>query len=372
MILAAHYRTGETFEFIERGGRLKMGAPKRGRTDLMFGPGFFDLQNNGYACIDFNSPETTPEQIADGIRATWKDGCTHLLPTLVTTTPERFEAMFRNFVRALKLDREIERSVPGFHMEGPFMSPVDGARGAHPLSAVTPVRQATWRKAQKAAEGRIKLMTLAPEVKGTVAFIGQLREERVLPAIGHTMADRAQVNAAIAAGALLSTHLGNGCPQQMHRHYNPVMAQLADDRLTATLITDGIHLPPEVVKAYARAKGPDRAVIITDSMSAAGAPPGRYSLAGLTLEVGADRVVRFPGSQMFAGSALTMDRAVSGYRKMAEVSWAEAWDAASTQAWRVLRAADPQVRPDKTYTIARINGDDLEIVGTTRGGLVST
>lgn len=371
MILAAHYRTGETIEFTERGGRLKLGAAKRGRTDLVFGPGFFDLQNNGYAGIDFNSPNTTPEQIADGIRAMWRHGCTHVLPTLVTASPERLEVMFRNLCAALKLDREIERSVPGFHLEGPFISPLDGARGAHPLSAVIPVRTAVWKKAQRAAENRIKLVTLAPEVKGALPFIRQLREERVLPAIGHTMADRAQVAAAADAGALLSTHLGNGCPQQMHRHYNPVMAQLGEDRLTATLITDGIHLPPEVVKAFARGKGPERTVVISDAMSAAGAPPGRYPLADLELEVGTDRVVRFPGAQMFAGSALTMDRAVSEYRRMAEVSWAEAWDAGSTQAWRVLRAADPAARGDNALAIARLGAGGLQVIGTTRGGLVA-
>jgi N-acetylglucosamine-6-phosphate deacetylase len=371
MILAAHYRTGETFEFLERGGRLKQGAAKRGRTDLVFGPGFFDLQCNGYAGIDFNSPNTTPEQLAAGFRAMWREGCTEVFPTLVTNTTERFEQIFRNFCAALKLDPEIERAVPGFHLEGPFISPVDGARGAHPLAAVSPVRAAIWKKVQRAAEQRIKLVTLAPEVKGAIPFIRQLREEHIIPAIGHTMADRTHVTAAADAGALLSTHLGNGCPQQMHRHYNPVMAQLGEDRLTATLITDGIHLPPEVVKAFARGKGPERTVVITDAMSAAGAPPGRYPLSDLVLEVGPDRVVRFPGSPMFAGSALTMDRAVSGYRRMAGVSWAEAWDAASTKAWQLFRAADPSVKPSKARTIARIKGDELEVIGTTRGGLVA-
>ncbi len=368
-LLAAHYRTGETVQFSQQRGRWKMGPPKRGRTALLFGPGFFDLQCNGYAGIDFNNPNVTPEELATGLRAMWREGCTHVLPTLITAAADRLEHLFRNLCAALALDPEVARAVPGFHLEGPFISPVDGARGAHPLPAVIPVRQPVWRKCQRAAEQRIKLVTLAPEVKGAIPFFRQLREERILPAIGHTMATREHVSAAAEAGALLSTHLGNGCPQQVHRHHNPMMAQLGEDRLTATLITDGIHLPPEVVRAFARTKGPSRTVIITDAMSAAGAPPGRYRIADLELEVGPDRVVRFPGAAIFAGSALTMDRAVALYRTMAGVPLAEAWDAGSTRAWEVMRKADPSLRVPKLascFVVTRPDEGMLDVVATSQ------
>jgi N-acetylglucosamine-6-phosphate deacetylase len=368
-LLAADWRTGETSEYEFRGSRLVGRAPKRGRTDLLSGPGFFDLQNNGYAGVDFNGPKTTPEEIVRGIRATWQHGCTHLLPTLITQTPERLEHLFRNLMKALALDEDVRQSVPGFHMEGPFISPEDGARGAHPLHAVSPISATIWKRLQRATEQQIKLTTLAPEWKGAPAFIRRLREEKVLPAIGHTMANVAQVQAAAEAGAIMTTHLGNGCPQMLHRHHNPVSAQLGEDRIAASLITDGIHLPPEIVKAYYRGKEPHRSVVVTDSMSAAGAPPGLYPLSDYMLEVGADRVVRQPGSPNFAGSALTMDRAVSGLKTMAEIGWTEAWEAASTRPWELLRKADPKAATPKTATtfvIARVTDTTLDVVATVR------
>ena len=211
----------------------------------------------------------------------WRHGCTAVLPTVITNTPERIGQLFRaSSARRWSDDPEVAASVPGFHLEGPFISPEEGARGAHPLAAISPVRLRWWRKWQRAAGERIRMVTVAPEVKGALPFIAKLREEGVVPAIGHTMATAAQVSAAAERGALLSTHLGNGCPQQMHRHENPVIAQAAEDRLYASLITDGIHLPPAAVRTLYRAKnGPRRGGDRRDvgRRRAAGALPPRRS-----------------------------------------------------------------------------------------------
>ena len=361
--LAAHYRTGETWEFEFAGGKVVSRQPRAGRTKLVFGPGFFDLQCNGYGGVDFNHPDVTPEEVCRGIRAMWREGCTHVLPTLITASPERLKHLFGVLNKALELDREVAASVPGFHLEGPFISPIDGARGAHPLAHVVPANEVTWRALQKSAAGRIALLTLAPEVPGALSLIRRLVGEGVTVAVAHTMATREEIAAAAATGAVMSTHLGNGCPQVMHRHANPMMAQLGEDRLSACLIADGIHLPPEVLRAFWRAKGPGRRLLVTDAMAAAGAPPGRYTISEMEMEVGPDRVVRQPGSPNFAGSALTMDLAVYHAVTFAEATLAEAWDAASTEVWKIMNRRVPA----SSWTILDTTSPRPVVVAAGRG-----
>jgi N-acetylglucosamine-6-phosphate deacetylase len=366
-VVAANVRTGETFEFSFDAVRLIGRRRVRAKADAVFGPGFVDLQCNGYAGVDFNHEHTAPQAIAVAVRAMWRNGCAHVLPTLITASPERLCALFERLATVLKNHPEVAESVPGFHLEGPFISPVDGARGAHPLDHVRAVSRKLWRDCQRAAGGRIVLVTVAPEVSGAVPFIRQLRADHVLPALGHTMADADSVARACDAGAMMTTHLGNGCPQSINRHRNPIFAQLGEDRLAASLITDGVHLPPDVVRIFNRVKGAERTIVVTDAMSAAGAPAGRYTIGDLVIEVGDDRVVRQPGSPNLAGSALTMDRAVSGFVRMAGVSLAEAWDAASIVPWELLRRAGAVKRMGESCVLARWRGGELDVVATLCG-----
>jgi N-acetylglucosamine-6-phosphate deacetylase len=337
----------------------------RKRATAVFGPGFVDLQCNGYAGVDFNRRETEPIVLAEAIRAMWEHGCTTVLPTFITAAPDALDEYLSDTVKALAADAEASRSVPCFHLEGPFISPEDGARGAHPKAHVRPVETKFWRRAQKAASGKIGLVTLAPEVRGAVPFIAWLRQQKVLPAIGHTLADAACVARAADAGAMMSTHLGNGCPQTMNRHLNPIFAQLGEDRLLASFIADGLHLPPEVLRALWRAKG--GGVLVTDAMAAAGAPPGLYSIGDLELEVGRDRVVRQPGSANFAGSALTMCEAVANLVRYARVPLAEAWDAASLIPWALLRQAGAVRGALGSTVIAEWHEGEIKILAALRG-----
>jgi N-acetylglucosamine-6-phosphate deacetylase len=361
-IVAAHYRTGARVEFTVEKGRAKS-REFRGRGDALVGPGLVDLQNNGYAGVDFNRPETTPEQIAAAIRVMWTHGCATVLPTVITAAPERLEHLLRTIVAAREIDGDVRASVPGIHLEGPFISPIDGARGAHPHAHVRPIDRKLWRRLQRAAEGLIRLVTVAPELRGAPAFIRELRGEGILPAIGHTLATRRDINAASEAGALVSTHLGNGCPQMLHRHENPILAQLGEDRLAATFIADGIHLPPEVLRSFIRAKSAERTILVTDAMAAAGAPPGAYTIGDIQVEVGRDRVVRQPGSPNFAGSALTMDAAVENTVRHGALGLADAWDAAST--WPARLLAPTRVAP--STLIARAEGGTFEPIALIRG-----
>jgi N-acetylglucosamine-6-phosphate deacetylase len=340
---------------------------RRKDTDLVFGPGFFDLQCNGFEGVDFNRRETAPIVIAGAIRSMWEHGCTEVLPTFITAAPDALEEFISDMLQALASDAEVARSVPGFHLEGPFISPVEGARGAHPAAHVRKVSEKLWTRLQNVAQGKIRLVTLAPEVAGALPFIQRLRAEKVLPAIGHTVADAARISAAADAGAMMSTHLGNGCPHTIPRHANPIFAQAGEDRLSASFIADGVHLPPEVLRTLWRAKGSARSVLVSDAMAGASAPPGRYSIGELEVQVGEDRVVRQPGTKNLAGSALTMENAVAGLVRMAGVPLTEAWNAASVRPWELLRSAGAVKRKPESLAVARWDGNDLEVVATFRG-----
>ena len=358
-VRATHYRTRREVAFeTTRGSVGSADGP------FLWGSGFCDLQCNGFAGVDFNHPETTPEQMATAVLALRKTGVTGVLPTVITAAPARLEHLLRNIVRAITLDPDVRQAVPGIHLEGPWISGEDGARGAHPAMHVCAIDRRLWARLQRAAENEIRMVTLAPELRHAPAFIRQLRHERVLPALGHTLASEKQIAAAVEAGALLSTHLGNGCPQMLHRHRNPIYPQLAEDRLSASLIADGVHLPGAVLQTYFRAKGAARIVLVTDAMAAAGAPPGRYTLGDLLLEVGANRVVSEPGKPHFAGSALTMDRAVSTLVQAGRVLLVDAWDAASLRPRKLFESATgKRISPRAAGTIvAAWAGAELRIV----------
>lgn len=174
---------------------------------------------------------------------------------------------------------------------------------------------ADFNTLQRAANGKIRLVSLAPEWPDSPAFIRELVSQGVHVSLGHTNASDAQIDAAVKAGARFCTHLGNGVPQMLPRHHNVIQRLLARDELVAFLIPDGIHLPPPVLKNFFRAKPEGKALFTTDCMSAAGAPTGRYSLGGTKVKVGADRIVRKPGESCFAGSSLAPDEGVENIQR---------------------------------------------------------
>jgi len=268
-------------------------------------PGLFDLQVNGFGGIDFNATDLTADRVAEALERMRATGVTRCLPTLITSSLERFTASAR------VLARLAHPAIAGIHMEGPYVSPEDGARGAHPRAHVVPATIDDFARRQEAADGRIVLVTLAPEVPGAMPLIEHLAAEGVRVAIGHTAATSQQICSAIAAGATLATHVGNGCPQMLPRHPNVIWELLAADALCASLIVDGHHLPPATVKAMVRAKGRDRTILVTDAIAAAAASPGRYTVGDVECELGADGRVSLPGTPYLAGSSLTLDRAVA-------------------------------------------------------------
>jgi N-acetylglucosamine-6-phosphate deacetylase len=304
-------------------------------------PGLFDLQVNGFGGIDFNTAGLTPDRVELALGKLRRTGVTRCLPTLITSSFDQFAASAR------VLSRISHRAIAGIHMEGPYISPEDGPRGAHPREHVRPASLDDFNRRQEAADGRIVLVTLAPEVAGAVPLIERLVQSGVRVAIGHTAADAPLIADAISAGATLATHLGNGCAQFLPRHPNAIWELLAADSVLATFIVDGHHLPPSTVKTMVRAKGTHRSILISDAVAAAGCPPGIYRLGSVTAELDVRGRVSLPGSAYLAGSALTLDRALGNTVRFTGLPIEEVIPMASTIPAEYLGTA----------TIGRISGE---------------
>jgi N-acetylglucosamine-6-phosphate deacetylase len=267
-------------------------------------PGLFDIQVNGFGGVDFNTPGLSADRIRGAVAGLRATGVTRFLPTLITGPLDRFERCARALVDPG------DPAIAGIHMEGPYISPDDGPRGAHPREHTSPASLDDFARRQNAAGGRIVLVTLAPEVPGALGLIEHLAAEGVRVAIGHSDAPPPLIRDAVSAGASLSTHLGNGCAAVMPRHPNVLWEQLAADELWASMIADGHHLPASTVKIIARVKSPRRTILVTDAIAAAGCPPGPYRLGDVDVEVGTDRRVSLRGTPYLAGSALTLPEAI--------------------------------------------------------------
>ncbi|NBX60117.1 MAG: N-acetylglucosamine-6-phosphate deacetylase [Opitutaceae bacterium] len=273
----------------------------------MSAAGLFDFQVNGFGGIDFQRDDLTSTEFAHAVAALRKHGTSGIFATLIT---DEIEALCRRFAALEKLCATVPSAgaaILGYHLEGPWLSPTPGYRGAHPAGPMRAPTFADYERLQAAAHGRLRLITLAPEWPGSAEFIAAVTQQGVHVSLGHTNASEAEIDAAIRAGARFCTHLGNGCPLELPRHDNIVQRLLARDELTACFIPDGIHLPKGVLKNFVRAKPAGRVLFTTDAMAGAGAPPGRYTIGPHLIAVGADGVARQPGEKNFAGSTLTPD-----------------------------------------------------------------
>ena len=304
--------------------------------ELFVSPGFVDIQVNGFAGVDFSDRELDPERAISILPAIWKTGVTTFCPTLITNSIEQLARNFRTLEEARRLDARFAESVPCYHLEGPYLSP-GGAHGAHDPTLMRSPDWDEFSRLQEAAGGNIAIVTLAPELPGACDFIRRACAAGVVVALGHTDGTPEHIHAAIEAGATLSTHLGNGCPTFIHRHQTPIWAQLASDQLQASLICDGFHLPPDLVRVIYGVKGINRCILITDAVHVANLPPGRYSMIGLEIELLPSGQVVTADRQCMAGSALSMNRAVTVFENFAGVSLSEALQAATANPGRLLR-----------------------------------
>ena len=275
IVRGKHYLLGEVYDFVCDGTligeiRRPSGAePVLGGEDYWVVPGLIDLQVNGYDGVDFCAPQVTAAEVEHASMQLADAGVTAYLPTVITNSVEAIEASMRAIAAACHAGAARER-ILGIHLEGPYISSADGPRGTHPPEHVRPPDWEEFCRWQAASENRIRMVTLAPELPGALDFITRARAAGIVVALGHHAANRDQIDAAVAAGATICTHLGNGSHAQLQRHPNYIWEQLANDALQASIIVDGHHLPPSVVKSFYRVKGADRLILVSDVVSAGG------------------------------------------------------------------------------------------------------
>jgi N-acetylglucosamine-6-phosphate deacetylase len=322
--------TGTPIRVEEDGGRIVSVEKAPGeKPDHWIAPGLVDIQVNGFAGVDFNSPHTSQSEIARSICEMKATGVTRFCPTVITGSNENICGSLRNLAKAR---RQLNDGfmMCGFHVEGPWISAIDGPRGAHPIQHVRPPSIEEFKEFQDAAEGNVRLLTIAPEHEGSSEVIEYLVSNGVTVAIGHTNAIEAQIRDAIRAGATMSTHLGNGSHRQVPRHENYIIYQMAADELWASFIVDGIHLPPAFVKVGLRAKSLDRSILTTDASTPANCPPGIYHLGDQEVELTKDGRIELTSSRQLAGSALRMDHALSNLMRFANLTLPDALKAGTS------------------------------------------
>jgi N-acetylglucosamine-6-phosphate deacetylase len=244
--------------------------------DLWVAPAFWDIQLNGRGGHSFSSPDLTVEDAAAVIRDQGPLGTARLCPTLITAPVEDILHGLRTIAAACDRYPDVARRVIGIHVEGPFISEQEGYRGAHPVDAIRDPSWPLFEDFQRAADGRIVLITLAPERNGSIEFIRRATGAGVVVALGHTAASGTVIREAAIAGARLSTHLGNGIAALLPRHPNPIWEQAAIESLSASFIADGHHLDQATLRVLALAKGPTRTILVSDASPLAGLSPGTY------------------------------------------------------------------------------------------------
>ena len=287
-------------------------------------PGFgkyFDLQVNGYAGVDFNSDDLTDEALHEACVRLRADGVARILATVITDDLETMCRRLNNLAKLRRGDELAAEVIAGLHIEGPFISREPGYVGAHPAHAAGPASRDAAARLLEAGDGLVRLVTLAPECDPDGETTRWLVDQRVTVSAGHCNPSLEQLQRSIDAGLSMFTHLGNGCPLQMHRHDNIVQRVLSlSDRLWVCFIADGVHVPFVALRNYLRLAGPERTIIVSDAIAAAGEGPGRYTLAGQDVVVDEQLATWAADKSHLVGSACTMSHAVGNLRRDLKLS----------------------------------------------------
>ncbi len=310
-------QTGHSIDVTVENGVIARIEESSSDPDLYLSAGFVDLQVNGCAGFDLNAEQISTDTVSGLVDAMLARGVTSFLPTLITAPEDDICSGLRVIAEARRSHQRVAACIPFVHIEGPHISRRDGYRGAHPADAVRPPSIAEFDRWQHAAGGIVGMVTLSPHFSESAEYIAALVTRGAHAAIGHTHASPEQIRLAVEAGASLSTHLGNGIAQEIPRHRNPIWSQLADDRLTATFIADGHHLPPDVLKVMLRAKGVERSVLVSDSVALTGMPAGTYNTpVGGRVELRPDGRLCLFGSTLLAGSTASLAQCIGHLVRM--------------------------------------------------------
>ena len=313
-------------------------------------PPLLDIQVNGLNGFDLQAPVVPPETVTAASMALARHGVAYWIPTLITGSHESMLGACRAIAVARRLDPSVQRAIPCVHLEGPYLSPEDGARGAHAREHIRKPSLREFDQFQEAADGAIGYMTIAPEWPRIDTFIKGLLARGVKVSLGHHNAKPDQIARAVEAGASLCTHLGNGMVSMMHRHHNPLWPQVANDALAASFIADLEHLPPPVLKSLLRAKRPENTILVSDCVHLAGLKPGHYHLGSQPVELRPSGRICLSGTDLLGGSSLMLLQGIVNAVRHTDLTLEQAVASATTIPARVLGLS----RLAKSFTPPRI------------------
>lgn len=320
--------------------------------------GLCDLQINGFAGIDYNDPTASPDDIEQSLRAMLSTGVTRCLPTIITADFNWQQGCIAAFEEARQHFPLANAMIAGYHLEGPFLNPQPGFSGCHPAQHMIAGDLDYLHRLQEAANGQIKLVTLAPEIPGVMNMIAPLSKQGICVAIGHSAADYATLQQALDLGARMSTHLGNGTAPLLAKSDNTILSQLSIDGLSAGFIADDYHLQRHVLGVYLRAKPSKNTVLVTDGTAGSGATPGRYTLGKLPIERQQEPVVYQPNTKSLAGSATTLDRCVNNVCQWYGIAPETAIDWAAKHARKLINLTDTPVAGENAEWVWWEKSDD--------------
>ncbi len=325
-------------------------------------PGFIDNQVNGYSGVSFEEPGLTEEGVVKATKALWQAGVTTYFPTV---TSNEQEVLLKNLsvLARVKKDSSLLGSIAGFHVEGPYISPEEGYRGAH---LAKHIRKPDWREFMELYEAsgkNILQITLAPDAEGAMDFISKCREKNINVAIGHHNASAIQITEAVDRGAQIVTHLGNGLANNINRHVNPLWPQLSEDRLMISIIADGFHLRPDQIRVFYKVKGAGKTILTSDATMYAGMPPGKYTTAeGEIVELTTEGALLYPAQNVLFGSASPFYKGVGNVMKVTGCTLGEAIRMSSTNPAHLYKLTDRgEIIPGMRADLILFTIDDFEI-----------
>ena len=301
----------------------KTPAQPTGGEKIYIAPGLIDTQINGYASVSFNNEGLTVEALQKVTEALWKEGVTTFFPTLITNPGDLTRTNLTLLKEATK-DPVLSHVMPGYFLEGPYISPEDGFRGVHQKEWIRPPDWEEFMSFYEASGEKIIQVGLAPEQEGALEFIRKCREKGITVSLAHHNGDAATIAQAVQLGARVSTHLGNGCANFIHRHNNPLWPQLAAPEITPTIIADGHHLIKEELQVFFKVKGADNLMLVSDATELSGMPPGEYEWNGQTVVMTEDGMLQYPEQNVLAGASFPIRSGVANMVQMAGCSLEEA------------------------------------------------
>ncbi|MDE3104092.1 MAG: amidohydrolase family protein [Acidobacteriota bacterium] len=330
-------RSGRSLRVTVVGERIAQIEERAEICEFLLAPGLIDLQVNGSGGLDLNAEDVSAEIVMALTERMLQQGVTSFVPTLISAREDKICHGLDVIAQARRLSPRAAACIPYVHVEGPHLSPRDGYRGAHDAAFIRPPSIAEFDRWCPAADCLVGMVTLSPHDAQAPAYIAHLVQHGVRVALGHTDASAEQIHRAVEAGARLSTHLGNGLAAELPRHRNPLWAQLADDRLTATVIADGHHLPAEFLQVVVRSKGVGNVVLISDSVALAGMAPGDYvTPVGGLVTLHADGRLCVAGTELLAGSTASLSQCVADMMRLTGLSLAEVLPMATSQPGRFV------------------------------------